>query len=1105
MGEVYLGEDTRLGRCVAIKLLPQEFTQDTERLRRFEQEARVISVLNHPNIITIYDMGESEAGRFIVMELIEGQTLRTVKPLPLPLEQFIHISSQITQALEAAHKAGIIHRDIKPENIMIRADNYIKLLDFGLARPLFKNSTLEGLGTFFKTDTGVIMGTMAYMSPEQAQARTLTTASDIFSLGIVLYELITNEHPFDATSSIGYLHNIMLQPPIPPARIDPNVPNWLDSLLLQMLHKEPAQRPTASEIVAILKKSLESPPHNSGLETKALEMSVPLALTKTGSRQLTVGREKELQILRDAFQTVVNDRGLLVAITGEPGLGKTTLIESFLTELQNQPTTNTIIRGHNSERLAGTEAYLPILEMLGQMLQGINRDLVTRLLKRFAPSWYLQVASTALKSVLDNAVAAVSQERLQYELATFLQELSLLQPVVMFLEDIHWSDSAIVDLLNFLASRFSTTRILILVTYRLAEMTLNKHRFLSVKLELQRHSLCREIALEFLTLKHIEQYLNQTFPGNSFPRELAELLLAKTEGHPLFITDLVYYLLDHQLFASQGSWHLTQSVTEISAEIPLSMRSLIDKKVNELNEEDRRLLIAASIQGYDFDSAVVAQALNLDPADIEERLEVLERAHALVKLLEEKEFPDHSLTLRYRFMHSLYQNTFYGLIKANRKVALSNAVAQALQHYHKRELNLVAAQLAHLYATARNFPTSVDYFLMAARHTAQVFAHTEAITLLQHGLKQLDNLAESEEKSQKELMLKLALGFSLSVTKGYADPATAASFTRAYELCQALGDNPQLFPVVWGLSVYHTVKAEYPKAYLLAQQLLTMAESTNNPLHLIGAHYAVGVSHHFAGNLTLSMQHLEKSITLHEKQNFRIYTALYGLDPGIYSRCVCIRTFLLMGKPAKATELLQETLALAEASSNPRNLARAYIFAILFYQFQGQLKEAQEWTQKCLEHCTEHGIFQEHAWMIIIDGWNLVAQKLYNEGITKMQTNMAQLKAQGIECTFSSFFALLAQSLGQAQRYEEAIETIDEGLEMITRTQEYFYQAELYRVKGEILRQQVAHLPLNSALKQAQTQEANNYFDQALAIAKQQEAWGLVALIEQSFSQTCVV
>jgi len=255
MGEVWLAEDTRLGRKVALKLLPAEFTEDSERVRRFTQEAKAASALNHPNIISVYDIGECDTGRFIVMEFVAGRTLRSAIAKDNSLETLFTLGAQMARALSAAHAAGITHRDIKPDNIMVRDDGYVKMLDFGLARLLPTTaSDPEAMTLAQQTTPGTVMGTLAYMSPEQASGKTAGSASDVFALGIVLYELATGSHPFKSETMIGYLHAITSQVPQSMTSLKSHLPAALDDLILRMLEKDARSRPTATEVVQALQE-----------------------------------------------------------------------------------------------------------------------------------------------------------------------------------------------------------------------------------------------------------------------------------------------------------------------------------------------------------------------------------------------------------------------------------------------------------------------------------------------------------------------------------------------------------------------------------------------------------------------------------------------------------------------------------------------------------------------------------------------------------------------------------------------------------------------------------------------------------------------------------
>jgi serine/threonine protein kinase len=248
MGEVYLAHDPMLRRNVAIKLLRPQHTTNQEAIRRFEQEAQAASSLNHPNIVTVYEIGKVSDGRFMAMELVEGQSLRAMIGQPFSIGSLTGIGTQLAKALSVAHAAGIVHRDIKPENIMVRKDGYVKVLDFGVARLLSSAADLQASEPTSATDPRLILGTPRYMSPEQARGEAATSASDIFALGMVLYELTTGKHPFKADSTLGILHAITSQAAPEPSRWAPGTPPALERLIMRMVAKHAPARPTADEV-----------------------------------------------------------------------------------------------------------------------------------------------------------------------------------------------------------------------------------------------------------------------------------------------------------------------------------------------------------------------------------------------------------------------------------------------------------------------------------------------------------------------------------------------------------------------------------------------------------------------------------------------------------------------------------------------------------------------------------------------------------------------------------------------------------------------------------------------------------------------------------------
>jgi predicted ATPase/predicted Ser/Thr protein kinase len=1115
MGEVYLAEDTKLGRKVALKLLPAAFTTNDERVRRFEQEARAASALNHPNIITIHEIGEAEAGRFIVMEYVQGRTLRALINDQPSIELILTWGIQIAKALGVAHAAGIIHRDIKPENLMVRDDGYVKVLDFGLARLAPNHLTEADADTQTGSMPGALVGTMLYMSPEQARGEQAGVASDIFSLGIVLYELATRRHPFRARSTLAVLQAITSQLVSAPSRINPAIRTDFEVLLMRMLEKDAQIRPSAGQVEAALGES-------GGEQVNGKVGSSAFALLPPRPSELKiVGRERERADLRAGFKSAMAGRSMMLCVAGEPGIGKTTLVEDFLHELIATDQPCRIARGRCSERLSGTGAYLPWLEALDSLIQSeageslartmkFSNESATRVMKLIAPTWYMQVAPlpsevTSEVRMLSERTAA-SQERMKMELSALVQELTRSRPLILFFDDLHWSDASTIDLLTYLAGKFETMRLLIVVTYRTSDLLLARHPFLQVKPDLQARGLCREITLEFLIRSEIERYLSVEFPSHHFPDELTSLIHTKTEGNPLFMTDLARYLRDRRVIVEEvGQWVLAGSLPQIERDLPESVRGMIERKIAQLGEEDRRLLIAASVQGSEFDSALVATALEMDPGEVEERLENLERIHAFVRLIGEKEFPDHTLTLRYRFVHVLYQNALYALLRPTRRIALSSAMARGILGFYGEKSVSVASELAHLFSIAREFAQATDYFFIAARDAAEVFAFEEAAALARRGLEMLRMTPDVNDRANIEMGLHLILGSALSMSRGHSLPDAGKSMTRARELCQQIGEPPQLFTVIFALWAYYIVGAKLEDARQMGEQLLRMAERAQDPILLLGGHYTLGTTMQFLGRLPEGQEHLTLATSYYDPNKRKAYKSLYRIDPGIYCYSEMVRTLWLQGYPDQARRKLDVALELARASNDPKGMAFVMVKAVLLYQYCHETQQAEEWAEKCIAHCDQHGAAQERLWAKSLCGWSIAAQGRVEQGIEWMRTSIDAYRALRSELSLSHYQTLLADVLGFTGNAADGLVVIAEALDTVNRTCDRHNEAETYRTKGALLLRQSSIMDSGIVTNTGDRQvieaeapvcaEAESCFRHAIELAQRQGAksWELRA------------
>jgi tetratricopeptide (TPR) repeat protein len=1040
MGVVYRARDPRLGREVALKVLPAGAAGDRDALARFQREARTASALNHPHICTIYELGEHDGQPFFVMELVQGRTLRVLAAERPPPGEVIRLGSQVARALEAAHAAGIVHRDIKPENIMVRQDGYAKVLDFGLARPSLVQPPASDRATDI-TSPGTILGTVRYMSPEQARGEAVGAASDVFSLALVLYELLTGQHPFQASSRLEVLHAILSRPALPVARLNPEVPLALETLLLAMLEKDARLRPSAAEVDRAL---------------AALERTGsgrPGAPTPIPVRTQGVGRAKESAELHRVFESACAGRGLLLGIAGEPGIGKSTLVEDFLAEVAAGPVPCSVARGRCSERLAGTGAYLPLLEALDCLLQGEGRDTAAQALRLLAPTWYIQVAppisdDSSIGS-LTAELRAASPERMKRELGAFFQEVSRMRPLVLFLEDLHWADISTVDLLAYLGSRAAGQRLLLVLTYRPTDLQLNKHPFLPLKRDLQARGVCRELSLDLLSRDDLERYQALTFPEHLFPSDFSELLHSRTGGNPLFMVELLRYLRDQGVIAEEnGRWALARAVPDLEHELPQSVRSMVQRKIDQLSETDRQVLVAASVQGHEFDSAVAARTLGRDAADVEERLEVLERDFAFVRLVRDQEYPDGTLTLRYAFIHMLYQNALYTSLRPTRKSILSAAVARALLSFlGDKQVHGSASELALLFEAARDWEHAVCYFLQAARRAVRIHAFQEVMALAFRGLEVCKRLPDGLERDRSEFRLLRVLGVAQMARLGYAAPEMERTYRRAHQLSRSVAEPRETSDVLIGLWAFHEHRGEIQAARELADQSLKLAEAAQEDRLLLRAHFMLGMMHFMQGEFAFAIEHLEKGTRLFASATAS-RAASWNSTEGLMCKGYLALTLWYLGYPDRAitTGLEARTLAVTSA---PIGQAFTLFLLAQLHGMRGDPARAFAVARELIRLTDEHALIQYGAYGDIYHGWGLAAQGHYDSGIGQIQQGLAAFRGIGSPYLPATFLGLLTDALRKAGRIPEAIQTVENAL--TDWTPEGYYTAEWHRLKGELL------------------------------------------------------
>jgi serine/threonine protein kinase/tetratricopeptide (TPR) repeat protein len=1050
MGQVYRAYDAGLGREVALKVIRRAVVDDESALDRLLREATLASALNHPNIVTIYETGVVRSDRYIAMELIEGATLRELAAQGLALARIVGVARQVAEGLAVAHAAQIVHRDIKPDNVMVRPDGYAKLLDFGLARvqpDAFGGTTMVG-ATAARTEAGLILGTIGYMAPEQARGETVTAEADIFSLGIVLYELVTGRHPFAAASQLGTLHALLWDAPEPPSLVNPELPRAIDQLILEMLQKDQRLRPGASEVMYRLALA-----HDSNIATALSAVTVPARPRAAAAN--VVGRERELDVLSHEFERAVRGKARLVVVSGEAGAGKTTLVETFVRQLEERGEPVRIGRGRCSERLAGSEAYLPVLEALDSLQKNEQLGSLSRLIRALAPSWYSQLMPPSENDSSAARLAAEtvggSQERLKREIGTLLEETGRIQPVILWFDDVHWADPSTTELIGYLARRLDSMRLLIVATGRPSELKQGRHPFLSLKLDLMGRGQCREIVPSYLDEGAIDRYIALQFPEHGFPPGLARLIHERTDGNPLFMSDLLRDLRRRQTIQQKdGRWVVTDKLSAIAHDLPESVRSLIQRKLDALDDADRRLLNAASVQGMDFDSAIVAAAVQADEEEVELRLERLERDHAFVRFVRELELPNRTLTLHYRFAHQVYRSACFEALRATRKAALSRTIADRLAQRCGDGPCDSLSDIAALFEVARDHVRAAEYWNRAAQAAARLYAHDEAARLAGRGLALLKDEPAGAARNAAELALLMTYGLAIKTSRGYAVPEVGATYERARDLCRQVDDPSLVIPVLIGMSAHHIVGGEIRIAHGIAVEMLALFEGLGDPhLRMIGE-WSLGAALFHLGELEDGHQRLEKALTLYDPAFHGARVWQTGIEPGIFCRCELSRTLTMRGFPDRGLAVVQEAVTAARALDHPQPLAFALLFEIFAHLARREPREMQRIYDQLAVVCHAHGIAQEMYWATPLIGRAYIELGDLNRGLRVLNEGLAAHTRSRSALLRPYYFVLLAGALLRTGDHARAQAALDESAQLADATGQHAFRAEHARLQAEV-------------------------------------------------------
>ena len=797
-----------------------------------------------------------------------------------------------------------------------------------------------------------------------------------------------------------------------------------------------------------------------------------------------VGREEALSRMQAWFDDTSSGECRVVFVTGEAGIGKTTLLEAFMRRVVRDQHVR-ICSGQCVAQHGMSEAYLPVLDAIRQLCR--DDPHVVDVLRLHAPMWLMQLPSLVTPSdreIFGRDTIGVTRERMLREMGDALNALTASTALVLVLEDLHWSDFSTLDLISYVAHRRRAAHLMLVGTYRPAELVASGHPLKMVKQELIAKQLCEELPLEYLTEAAVAQHLAVRFAGHEFPRELVALIHERTGGNPLFMVNTINHLIAEGLMQPHdGGWRLTAPIDRVKVGVPDSIRQLIETQFDRLDVHDQRILEAASVAGTDFPVAAVSAALDDDRGDVEFRCEELSRRHQFIKGSGTHLMPNGQPMGRFMFVHALYRHVLYERMSASRRMHAHERIARRGEELYGERTKEIAAELAMHFEQAADYWRAAQYLHQAAVNALQRSAYREAIALSRRGLDRLAGLPDTDERARLELQLQLTLGVPLIATEGYAAPDVGGVYLRARQLCERLGPIPELSQVLWGLWTFHIVKGELSTAHGFASEALQLAERVSSPDAAVRGHWAMEITCTHQGHFGLALEHFDKALSLSNADPTRHHVIVDALHPGVAVRCFAGWSRWFIGQPDRALVPIQEAVALARQLSEPHGLAHALAFAAVLHQLRRERPLAQRYADEAIALAGEHGLVIYQAMARIVRGWASIGRGDDEAAAKEMRLGKSAWLSTGAQLMRPHFLALLAEASAATPRHDPGLGLLDEALALTESTGERCYQAELYRLKGERL--------LASARERGSVEAAAACLEQSLAIARRQGALSL--------------
>lgn len=794
------------------------------------------------------------------------------------------------------------------------------------------------------------------------------------------------------------------------------------------------------------------------------------------------GRRAELKHLEGCLKKALRGERQITFVVGENGIGKTALVDNFL-EKAAQDSEILIAYGQCQELYGKGEAYMPVLEALERIGREAGTQRLIPLLNRHAPTWLVQMSSLIdeqTQEALQRRVVRATPGRMLREIAMALEALTTEIPLVLVLEDLHWSDYSTVDFISSLARRREAARLLLIGTYRPMSIKIQGHPLKTVHQSLRVHRQCVDLDLTGLERQELEEYLTLRLGKTAAFGNLVDLFYRLTAGNPLFLSTMLDDLIDReQLVQRSGIWQLDQEAEEIV--IADSLQQMIQEKLETLSDEDQRLLEAASVAGMEFSAAVIAAAIGQDVTEVEIRFSNLVRRGQFLRCSEHR---GGERAARYSFSHALHQSVLYQRLTIARRVQLHRKIGEALETNYEDRPEEITAALATHFERGRTHRKAVEYHVLAAQKAIRRSAYREAVHHLNRGLDFMKLLPDNDECRRQELALQTGLGSALVATRGYGIEEVGQSYMRACEIGRLLGHPPGELKAIWGLTLFRVTRAEFSNAGQLGEDCLQRAEDSRDlGLELLG-HYILGMVAHYKGQPEEARGHLEQGLVLWGSRGDHSEELE---EAHVHCRSLLGLVLWVLGDTDQALERCNEAVKMARRIDHPMSRACARHHRGMVHYFCHEADATRRDAEALLRISSEYNLPPWAAWGNLLNGWARSTEDPLGS-VPQLCQALAAWRATGARTLVPTYLAVIASAFARSGDTKMGLSTIDEALDIVREFGEHSNEAELLRLKGKLLQSE-------------HPDKAESCLRKALAVARSQKGLSWELWVSMSLSR----